>query len=253
MTSLWRIACFSLLLLCISSSRVRATSAPLPDTDRDGLPDAWETLVYHTDPLQADSDKDTFNDGLEITQGYNPKGRGTLVDTDADTDGLNDRLELRFGTDPLSSDTNLDGIFDGAQVISGMSPTSTVPLVLEKSIHISLKKQKLEPRVAGIAIAAYPVSGGLPRTPTPIGTFKILQKNPRAWSNSAKLWMPYWMHFSGRGHGLHELPEWPGGRKEGENHLGRPASHGCVRMGIGTAKKIYDWAPVGTPVIISKL
>jgi lipoprotein-anchoring transpeptidase ErfK/SrfK len=30
------------------------------------------------------------------------------------------------------------------------------------------------------------------------------------------------------------------------------ASHGCVRMGIGAAKEMYEWAPVGTRVIIEK-
>lgn len=251
MTSSWRIVCFSLLVLCCSSSLASA-QASLLDTDQDGIPDLWEALVYKTDPLQADTDADGFDDRREIINGYNPKGPGTLVDTDADVDGLNDRLELLFGADPQNPDTNGDGAQDGPQVIASMSPTSTAPFALERSIHISLAKQTIEPRVAGIAIATYPVSAGLPRTPTPVGTFKILQKHPRAWSSSAKLWMPYWMHFSGRGHGLHELPEWPGGRKEGEDHLGKPASHGCVRMGIGTAKKIYDWAPVGTTVVVSK-
>lgn len=234
------------------SSAVHAAS-PLVDTDGDGIPDRFETLVYHTDPLRADTDGDGFDDRQEILNGYNPHGPGRLVDSDYDGDGLNDRLELAFGTDPTLPDTNGDGVSDGAQIFAATSPTSTTPMVLQKSIFISLAHQRLEPRVEGIAIASYPVSSGLARTPTPTGTFKVLQKNPRAWSTAAKLWMPYWMHFSGRGHGIHELPEWPNGHKEGENHLGHRASHGCVRLGVGAAKKLYDWAPVGTPVIISKL
>jgi lipoprotein-anchoring transpeptidase ErfK/SrfK len=185
--------------------------------------------------------------------GYQPTGPARLAEADYDRDGLSDRLELLFESDPMTLDTNLNGKPDGEEIRSGISASSTVPFALQKSLFVSLKKQQLEMRVNNIAIATHPVSGGLPRTPTPIGTFKILQKNPRAWSSSAKLWMPYWMHFSGRGHGFHELPEWPGGRKEGENHLGRPASHGCVRLGIGAAKAVYDWSPVGTPVTISKL
>jgi hypothetical protein len=239
-------------LFLVSASAVCAAE-PFVDTDGDGISDRFETQVYHTDPLRADTDGDDFGDREEILHGYNPSGPGKLADSDYDGDGLNDRLELAFGANPMVPDTNGDGVSDGAQVIAATSPTSTTPVLLEKSIFISLARQQMEPRVNGIAIANYPVSSGLARTPTPVGTFKILQKNPRAWSHAAKLWMPYWMHFSGRGHGIHELPEWPNGHKEGESHLGHKASHGCVRLGVGTAKKIYDWAPVGTPVIISKL
>lgn len=255
MTSLSRTVLPWLLCLCcfFSVTQVVHAQTMRSDSDGDGLLDSWEVTVYQTNPERSDTDGDSFADRVEVQNGYNPHGAGTLPETDYDQDGLSDRLELLFGTDPLSGDTDGDGRLDGAEVIAAYSPTSTEPIPLQKSIYISLKRQTLEPRVANIAIAAYPVSSGLSRTPTPVGTFKILQKHPRAWSNSAKLWMPYWMHFSGRGHGLHELPEWPNGRKEGENHLGKPASHGCVRMGMGTAKKIYDWAPVGTPVIISRM
>ena len=60
------------------------------------------------------------------------------------------------------------------------------------------------------------------------------------------------MPFIGTKYGLHELPEWPGGKKEGEDHLGTPVSGGCIRLGVGAAKELYEWADVGTEVIISK-
>lgn len=228
-----------------------AQGAPLvSDADGDGLLDVWETGVFKTDPLKADTDGDTFNDRVEVEKRFNPAGKGVLVETDADRDGLSDRLELAFGSDPLNPDTDGDTYQDGKEVMEAYSPTSTVRDLLPKSLQVNLAKQELTQQVMGIAIKTHRISGGLPRTPTPVGTFKILQKHPRAWSHSAKLWMPYWMHFSGRGHGFHELPEWPGGRKEGAAHLGKPASHGCVRMGVGSAKEVYEWTPIGTPVTI---
>jgi len=226
---------------------------PLLDSDGDGIPDVWEQNVYHTDPTKADTDGDGFSDREEIVNGFNPLGPGRLVDSDTDHDGLSDRLELRFGTDPTNPDTDGDGHPDGEEVFSAHSPTSTGSEALAKSIVIHLASERLEQRVADIPITSFPISAGLPRTPTPTGTFKVLNKTPRAWSNRAGLWMPWWMHFSGRGHGIHELPEWPGGHKEGANHLGHAASHGCVRLGIGPAKRLYDWAPLGTPVIITRL
>jgi lipoprotein-anchoring transpeptidase ErfK/SrfK len=50
--------------------------------------------------------------------------------------------------------------------------------------------------------------------------------------------------------GLHELPIWPNGYREGQDHLGIPVSHGCIRLGVGPAQFLYNWAEVGTPVII---
>lgn len=171
---------------------------------------------------------------------------------DTDGDGLTDVLEAKFGTNPNNKDTDGDTFEDGLEITMAYSPTSTQPTRLEKVIFIKLKTQMLEKRVGGIAIKAFKISSGLPKTPTPVGEFKVLNKNPRAWSSSAKLWMPFWMAFSARGYGVHELPEWPGGKKEGANHLGHVASHGCVRLGIGSAKEMYDWASIGTRVIIER-
>jgi lipoprotein-anchoring transpeptidase ErfK/SrfK len=60
------------------------------------------------------------------------------------------------------------------------------------------------------------------------------------------------MAFIGSEYGIHELPEWPDGTKEGESHLGTPVSHGCVRLGRGDAQAVYDWVEVGTPVFIHR-
>jgi hypothetical protein len=227
-------------------------AAPPLDTDSDGLPDIWEEQVFRTDPSKSDTDQDGFLDRAEILSGHDPLGPKNLVDQDVDRDKLVDRLELLFATDPLLADTDADGHKDFDEIYAGYSPTTTDPVALPKSLYIRLSTQRMEQRVMNIPIASHPVSSGKPGMVTPVGTYKVLNKHPRAWSNSAKLWMPYWMHFSGRGHGIHELPEWPGGRKEGQAHLGKPVSHGCVRLGVGTAKKIYEWSPVGTSIVIVK-
>ena len=122
----------------------------------------------------------------------------------------------------------------------------------QRNFYIHLSTQVLDQRVGDEVLASYRVSTGKPAKPTPKGTFKTFYKNPRAWSKSAGLWMPYFQEFTKQGAGLHELPEWPGGKKEGADHLGRPVSHGCIRLGIGPAKLLYDWAPIGTQVIVVK-
>lgn len=222
------------------------------DIDGDGLLDAWETQIFHTDPNKADTDGDSFSDRTEILNSYNPlkKANKSVKWGDFDKDKLNDRLELLFGTDPMEVDTNHDGIADGQQVELAMSPTSTPSYSMTKSIKITLATQRMERQVDGISIDSNLISSGKISTPTPVGTYQVLNKSPRAWSKMAGLWMPYWMAFTTRGHGIHELPEWPSGYKEGRNHLGIPVSHGCIRLGEGVAKAVYDWTPIGTQVVV---
>jgi hypothetical protein len=42
------------------------------DTDGDGLTDYDELFIYRTSPYLEDSDSDTFNDGVEVSQGFDP-------------------------------------------------------------------------------------------------------------------------------------------------------------------------------------
>lgn len=120
-----------------------------------------------------------------------------------------------------------------------------------KYIEIDVSaRQKLRLWVGEKLIATYTISSGKAGYRTPTGHYRISSKNPRAYSSKYGLYMPYWMAFTGAGHGIHELPEWPGGYKEGANHLGIRVSHGCVRLGVGAAGHAYGWSPIGTPVYI---
>ena len=83
-----------------------------PDTDGDGISDYDEVKKYHTDPLKADTDGDGLTDKEEIfvyhTDPLNP---------DSDGDGLSDGVEVKtYKTDPLNPDTDGDGLKDGEEV-----------------------------------------------------------------------------------------------------------------------------------------
>jgi hypothetical protein len=51
------------------------------DTDLDGLTDAFERLVSHTDPNKADTDGDGVSDAIEWLEGRNPFAYGAVPDT----------------------------------------------------------------------------------------------------------------------------------------------------------------------------
>lgn len=128
----------------------------------------------------------------------------------------------------------------------------TLPLrTTGKYIDINVRHQVMVIFEEGKALDSFLVSSGKRGMDTPKGEFSIHNKAPRPWSKTYSLYMPYWMAITSDGKfGIHELPEWPGGYKEGANHLGTPVSHGCVRLGIGFAKRVYEWADIGTPVVV---
>lgn len=120
-----------------------------------------------------------------------------------------------------------------------------------KYIDINLSQQIMSTFENGKILNSYLISSGKRGMETPKGNFKIENKAPLVWSKTYGLFMPWWNAIVPSGKfGIHELPEWPGGYKEGANHLGIPVSHGCMRLGVGPAKIIYDWAPIGTPLVI---
>ena len=120
-----------------------------------------------------------------------------------------------------------------------------------KYIDINTKSQVMTIFENGELLDAYMISSGKRGMETPSGTYHIANKTPRAWSKEYGLFMPYWQALVPSGKfGIHELPEWPGGYKEGQNHLGTPVSHGCVRLGVGPAERVYKWTDIGTTVVV---
>ncbi|MDD3190875.1 MAG: hypothetical protein PHI66_04280 [Candidatus Pacebacteria bacterium] len=90
-----------------------------PDTDGDGLSDFEEEAEWATDPLEADTDNDGYEDGSEVEAGYDPLNSGQL---DSDKDGLGNADEIKLGTDPKKFDTDKDGLSDKEEVDEGRDP-----------------------------------------------------------------------------------------------------------------------------------
>lgn len=223
----------------------------LVDSDFDGVPDRDEIEVYKTNPNNPDTDGDGYSDWIELNTGYTPLEAKPLKleKSDFDGDGLSDSLELRFKTDIKNKDTDGDGFLDGEEVYGGYDPLSGEGAKLEKRIDVSVYAQKLFYFLGGVLLYEAPVSSGVYDT-TPKGQFHIQNKNIKAWSHFG-LWMPYWMAITPDGkYGIHELPVWPNGYREGEEHLGTPVSHGCIRLGTEMAEKIYNLTDIGTEVNI---
>lgn len=218
-------------------------------------------LFFIAQPLSLragyDFDGDGYTDEEEIANGYSPYNPEPIKfeQSDMDGDGLNDYWEREFKTDPFLADTDKDGYDDYQEIDKGFDPLSATGQRLAVSLEIDLKSQTMTYFLDNHPWQKWSVSTGRPGMSTPLGNFSIVNKSPKPWSKSYGLWMPYWLGLGGPGLrngiiGIHELPVWPGGYREGENHLGQPVSHGCIRLGMGPAQYLYERAEVGTPVII---
>ncbi len=83
------------------------------------------------------------------------------------------------------------------------------------------------------------VSAGASATPTPTGSYEVFRKELRSWSVPFQVWLPYASYFN-QGIAFHEYPDVPP----------YPASHGCVRVPAPEAKGVYEFASLGTTVIV---
>ena len=57
--------------------------------DDDELFDYEEVNVYNTDPLDPDTDGDSYLDGAEVKGGYNPSGPGRLLNIEDEISNIN--------------------------------------------------------------------------------------------------------------------------------------------------------------------
>jgi len=202
--------------------------------------------------LTIDSDNDGYSDAAELAGGYSPFNpeKVKIEKSDMDKDGLSDYWELKFRTDALNPDTDGDGYEDGEEIDWAFDPATDAAKKLPLKIEVNLKDQKLTYFVDGQPWKQFTVSTGKASMPTAKGNFKIVNKSKKAWSNKYELWMPYWLGIKDGSFGIHELPLWPNGYREGADHLGKPVSHGCIRLGIGPAQYLYDRIAVGMEVTI---
>ncbi|MEA3001087.1 MAG: hypothetical protein QOK17_2920 [Sphingomonadales bacterium] len=109
-------------------------------------------------------------------------------------------------------------------------------------IVVSLSQQKAFVYKAGALVAASRVSTGRRGHETPTGTFPILEKQVHHRSNKySNAPMPFMQRLTAYGIALHA------------GHVpGYPASHGCIRLPWGFAKRLYGMTGYGTIVTITR-
>ncbi|HLP86823.1 MAG TPA: L,D-transpeptidase [Candidatus Paceibacterota bacterium] len=120
---------------------------------------------------------------------------------------------------------------------------------LQKVVIVSIPKQELIvldfTDTFKIALQTK-ISSGRYKNSTPRGEFKISKKRLSRLSKAYGGTMTFWNCLTPDERiGIHGLKD-----KSYERNLGKPASHGCIRISSTIAPVFYTLAPVGTPVFI---
>jgi hypothetical protein len=108
-------------------------------------------------------------------------------------------------------------------------------------IAISIDRQSLKVYDANGFFAETPISTGMRGHSTPMGVFSVIQKHKYHRSNIySGAPMPYMQRITWSGVAMHAgvLP-------------GYPASHGCIRMPMNFAVKMWGWTRMGARVVVT--
>lgn len=110
----------------------------------------------------------------------------------------------------------------------------------EYSILIYIEEKRLYLFENKTCIKEYPIASGKSGWPSPIGQWKVIQKEK--WG---KGFGGYWLGLDVRWgkYGIHGTLN--------EYSIGCAASHGCIRMYNDDMKELYNIVPIGTPVVIN--
>jgi lipoprotein-anchoring transpeptidase ErfK/SrfK len=103
-------------------------------------------------------------------------------------------------------------------------------------------------------VRTYQVSGSTYDNLHP-GTFNVYSKSEDAWGVDDSGSMKYFVRFtqgdSGAAIGFHDIPVKDGRLIQTEAQLGTPMSHGCIRQRRADAIALWNFAPLGTTVVVT--
>jgi lipoprotein-anchoring transpeptidase ErfK/SrfK len=171
-------------------------------------------------PARAQTSPDSSSTGA-------PAGPTSSSSNSALPDAGSNAIAPRIETNPTAAKSESEPGGSPPQSSSGVKEAG--PTIL---ISINKTKQRMTVFLDGIEKYDWPVSTGRPGYSTPSGTYTATSMNEiwysKQWDNSP---MPHSVFFIKDGHAIH-------GTYEGKN-LGKPASHGCVRISLENAATLY--------------
>jgi lipoprotein-anchoring transpeptidase ErfK/SrfK len=187
---------------------------------------------------------------------FTAPANGRALDTNGSVNTIAAEINRRVTADDYSS---------AAPVALPYSATSPSVTHFDKTIMVVLKQRRIYLYDNTKVVKQYRCAIGMPRYPTPTGTFVIRRKvkNP-SWTNPGGAWgkgMPAYIKpgpsnpLGTRALYLYNGYSDTGVRFHGTTNvgsIGHAASHGCMRMKRKDVEKFYNQVPLYTTVYIVK-
>ncbi|WP_010099031.1 L,D-transpeptidase [Ornithinibacillus scapharcae] len=107
-------------------------------------------------------------------------------------------------------------------------------------INVSTTRHELKLFDGSILIKTYPIAVGKMVTPTPFGSYKIINKQ----ANPGGPYGAFWMGLSKPHYGIHGTND--------PSSIGKNVSLGCIRMFNPDVLDLANRVPIGTDVVIRK-
>ena len=122
--------------------------------------------------------------------------------------------------------------------------------VAKKEIHVFVERQLLVAIEDDEEIYNFDIVTGQDGKETTAGRYRIFRKHEKYTSNTYGSEMPYAMFFSEDGKAIHGT-SMATLRSYLHAYLTESVgSQGCVGLTDDNAKALFDWAPMGTPVVV---
>jgi lipoprotein-anchoring transpeptidase ErfK/SrfK len=119
----------------------------------------------------------------------------------------------------------------------------------QRRIVVSIPDRKLALVEDGRAVKIYPVAVGAAATPSPTGNYTVIARVAHpTWYGPGRIVPPgksnplgpRWIGLSRKGYGIHGTSN--------PRSIGRPASHGCIRMHNADVEELFGLVAVGDAV-----
>jgi lipoprotein-anchoring transpeptidase ErfK/SrfK len=129
---------------------------------------------------------------------------------------------------------------------------ATGEAMAQRRIVVSIPDRKLALVEDGRVVKIYPVAVGAAATPSPAGSYTVIERVPHpTWYGPRKVVPPgkgnplgpRWIGLSRRGYGIHGTSQ--------PRSIGRAASHGCIRMRNADVEELFAMIAVGDAVELS--
>jgi len=201
-------------------------------------------------PIRAGDRASANGDRLDLSQAAGAAGDSTTADPAGDTTpgndatgdvtGLgapqeNDPPETEQRTTQPPADALPSGTGSGRRVVFSEE---------DQRVWLVNRNNKV--------VSTYLVSGSLTDNLHP-GSYAVYSRSRWAVGIDDSGVMQYFVRFT-RGNnaaiGFHSIPTKLGKPLQTERQLGTPQSHGCVRQKLADAERMWDFAPVGTRVVV---